>query len=388
MAVEPVIVAAARTPIARENGALRDLAPEIFGAAALRAALERAPVEPEAIDDVILGNVMAGGGNIARLTALEAGCPVEVPGLTIDRQCGSGIQAIALAADLVRGGQARIIVAGGTESMTRAPYLLARAEQAYSRQAPRFVTPRLAPAATGDPPMGLTAEQVARQFGIGREEQDRFALTSQQRAAAALADGRFRAQLVPLEVPAGRGETRRFDQDEHPRPTTLEGLARLRPAFAPDGSVTAGNASGINDGAAAVVVMASSAVVERGLRPLAVVRGWAVAGVEPSIMGMGPVPATRRLLARCGVRLAQIDLIELNEAFASQALACIRALDLDPERVNISGGAIALGHPIAATGAILIVKLLADLQRTGGQLGLVTACIGGGQGIAALIELL
>jgi acetyl-CoA C-acetyltransferase len=387
MSTEAVIVSAARTAVAREGGALRELAPELYGGAVIREALRRAGVEGGDVDDVVFGNVLAGGGNIARLALLEAGLPVDVPGMTVDRQCASGSQAVALASDLIAAGRGSIYVAGGTESMTRAPYLMARPESAFSRTPPAFVRQRLSPERIGDPSMGQTAENVARRYEVGREEQDRFALRSQQRAAAALADGRFKEQIVPLEVPAGRGETRPFEADEHPRPdTTLERLARLRPAFAADGTVTAGNASGINDGAAALVVMARGEAERRRLRPLGRVVEWAVAGVDPGYMGMGPVPAVRRALERAGLRLDEIDLVELNEAFASQAGACIRELGLDPERVNVSGGAIALGHPLGATGAILTIKLLSDLRRTGGRRGIVTACIGGGQGFAAVVE--
>ncbi|HEY3107611.1 MAG TPA: thiolase family protein, partial [Chloroflexota bacterium] len=387
MSTEAVIVSAARTAVAREGGALRELAPELYGGVVIAEALRRAEVEGGDVDDVIFGNVLAGGGNIARLALLEAGLPVDVAGMTVDRQCASGSQAIALASDLVAAGRGSIYVAGGSESMTRAPYLMARPESAFGRTPPAFVRQRLSPERIGDPTMGQTAENVARRYGVGREEQDQFALRSQQRAAAALADGRFKEQIVPLEVPVGRGETRLFEADEHPRSdTTLERLARLRPAFAADGTVTAGNASGINDGAAAVVVMARGQAERRRLRPLGRVVEWAVAGVDPGYMGMGPVPAVRRALERAGLRLDEIDLVELNEAFASQAVACIRELGLDPERVNVSGGAIALGHPLGATGAILTIKLLSDLRRTGGRRGIVTACIGGGQGFAAVVE--
>jgi acetyl-CoA C-acetyltransferase len=387
MSSQAVIVSVARTAVAREGGALRELGPEAYGGAVIGEALRRAGVEGREVDDVVFGNVMAGGGNIARLALLEAGVPVEVPGMTVDRQCASGCQAIALASDLIGAGRGAIYVAGGTESMTRAPYMMARPESAFGRAPPSFVRQRLAPDRIGDPTMGQTAENVARRYGVAREEQDRFALRSQQRAAAALADGRFAPQIVPIEVPAGRGQTRTFAVDEHPRPeTTLERLGALRPAFAADGSVTAGNASGINDGAAAVVVMAREQAERRGLRPLGRVVEWAVAGVDPSYMGMGPVPAVRCALERAGLRIDQIDLVELNEAFASQAVACVRELGLDEERVNVSGGAIALGHPLGATGAILTIKLLTDLERTGGRRGIVTACIGGGQGFAAVVE--
>src|SRR5262245_32528390 len=292
MASEAVIVSAARTAVAREGGALRELGPEVYGGVVIGEALRRAGVEGGEVDDVILGNVLAGGGNIARLALLEAGLPVDVPGMTVDRQCASGSQAIALASDLVAAGRGAIYVAGGTESMTRAPYLMARQESAFSRAPPTFVRQQLSPEQTGNPTMGQTAENVARRYEVSREEQDRFALRSQERAAAALADGRFKEQIVALEVPVGRGETRVFDTDEHPRPdTTLERLTRLRPAFAADGTVTAGNASGINDGAAATVVMARGEAERRGLRPLGRIVAWAVAGVDPGYMGMGPVPA-------------------------------------------------------------------------------------------------
>jgi acetyl-CoA C-acetyltransferase len=387
MSRDAVIVAGVRTAIARESGALKDVPPEKYAAAVIKAARERAGVEGAAVDDVILGNVLGGGGNVARLSLLEAGLPIDVPGMTVDRQCASGLQAIALAMELASHGQGDVFVAGGVESMTRAPYLMARPESAYSRTPPQYKRMQLAPDSIGNPSMGQTAENVARQYRIGREEQDAFALRSQQNAASAMNEGRFREQILPFEVPAGRGETRVFDTDEHPRPTTTaEALAKLRPAFAQDGTVTAGNASGINDGAAAVVVMSAAEAARRGARPLLRLRAWGVAGVDPNLMGMGPVPATRKALARAGLRIADVDLVEINEAFASQAVACIRELDLDPEKVNVSGGAIALGHPLGATGAILTLKLLTDLERTGGSIGLVSACIGGGQGMSAIFE--
>jgi acetyl-CoA C-acetyltransferase len=387
MSNQAVIVAAARTAVAREGGALKELGPEVYGAAAIKEALRRASVDGAEVDDVIFGNVLGGGGNLARLSLLEAGLPVDVPGMTIDRQCSSGAQAIALASDLIKAGTGSVYVAGGSESMTRAPYLMARPEAAFSRMPPKFLRMQLSPECVGNPTMGETAENVARKHTVSREDQDAFALRSQQNAAAAIQEGRFKEQIVPIEVPAGRGETRAFDVDEHPRPdTTLERLARLRPAFAADGSVTAGNASGINDGAAAAVVMSEREASRRGLRSLGRVVAWAVAGVDPKLMGMGPVPAVRRALERAGLKMEQIDLVELNEAFASQAVACIRELGMDPEKVNVSGGAIALGHPLGATGAILTTKLLSDLKRTGGRHGIVTACIGGGQGFAAVFE--
>ncbi|QIA27653.1 thiolase family protein [Thermaerobacter sp. PB12/4term] len=384
---EPVIVSAVRTAVARVGGGLAALEAHQFGAVVLRAALERAGLDGSEVDDVILGNVLLGGGNIARLTALEAGLPVTVPGMTVDRQCGSGLQAIVLAASLIRAGEGRIYLAGGTESMTRAPFLLERPAQPFPRTPPRFLRFQLAPEAVGNPPMGITAENVAERYGISREEQDAFALESHRRAVRAQAAGHFAEQIVPVPVPAGKGQVASFDRDEHPRPdTSLEKLAALPPVFKPGGTVTAGNACGINDGAAAVVVMDAAEAERRGSRPLGRITGWAVAGVDPNYMGIGPVPATRQVLERTGTRLDAVEVVELNEAFAAQALACIRELGLDPERVNPDGGAIALGHPLGATGAILVTKLLSALQRRGGRLGLVTACIGGGQGIAALIE--
>ncbi|HEY8415939.1 MAG TPA: thiolase family protein [Thermaerobacter sp.] len=384
---EPVIVSAVRTAVGRVGGGLAALQAHEFGAVVIRAALERAGLEGAEVDDVILGNVLSGGGNIARLTALEAGLPVTVPGMTVDRQCGSGLQAIVLAASLIRAGQGGIYVAGGTESMTRAPFLMERPATAFPRTPPRFLRFQLAPESIGNPPMGITAENVAERYGISREEQDAFALESHRRAVRALQAGHFQEQIVPVAVPAGKGQTVAFARDEHPRPdTSLEKLGALPPVFKPGGTVTAGNSCGINDGAAAVVVMDAAEAERRGLRPLGRIVGWAVAGVDPNFMGMGPVPATRKVLEATGTPLEAVDLIELNEAFAAQALACIRELGLDPERVNPDGGAIALGHPLGATGAILVTKLLYALARMGGRVGLVTACIGGGQGIAALIE--
>ncbi len=384
---DAVIVSAVRTAIARAPGALQHVPPEMFGAAVMREAVRRAGLEGGEVEDVIWGNTMAGGGNMGRLTALQAGLGVEVPALTVDRQCGSGLQAICLAGQAIAAGDGEILLAGGSESMTRAPYLMERPQAAFQRMPPRFMRPRLSPDAIGDPPMGVTAENVARRYSVSRADQDAFALRSQQNAARAIREGRFMEQILPLPIPAAKGEAVPFAQDEHPRPdTTLERLAALRPAFLEDGSVTAGNTSGINDGAGATVVMSAAAAERRGLQPLGRLVAWAVAGVDPNLMGMGPVPAVRKVLGKAKMTLEQIDLIELNEAFASQSLACIRELGMDMERVNVNGGAIALGHPIAATGAILTAKLLYELRRSGGRFGLVTACIGGGQGIAAIFE--
>jgi acetyl-CoA C-acetyltransferase len=384
---DAAVVAAVRTAVAKENGALRDLPLQIFGAEVIQAAVERASLDPKEIEDVIFGNVLARGGNVGRLCALQAGLPFDVPGVTVDRQCASSLEAINTAADRIVAGSARVLVAGGVESMTRAPYVLERPPVAYSRIPPRFLRPPLSPEHIGNPEMGATAEHLSGRYGVSREDQDMFAFRSQQRAAAAMAAGRFSEQIVPIKVPEGKGETRVFAVDEHPRPEmTLEKLSRLPPAFRDGGSVTAGNSCGINDGAAAAVVMDADLAHARGLEILGYVRGWVVAGVDPHVMGIGPVPAVRKLLARTRLALHEVGLVELNEAFAVQALVCIRELGLDTDRVNVNGGAIALGHPLGATGAILVTKLLSEMKRTGVRFGMVTACIGGGQGIATLFE--
>ena len=384
---EAVIVSAVRTPIARAGGALKDLLPHIYGAEVVKEAIRRANVDPQEIDDVIMGNVLSGGGNAARLTALQAGLPLDIPGITIDRQCGSGMNAVALAAQAVQAGSGDIFVAGGTESMTRAPYLMEPPSKAFDRMPPKFVNRLLSPEHIGNPPMGITAENLAEKYNISREEQDEYALRSQQRMAHAMREGYFKEQIVPIQVPQRKGDPILFDTDEHPRPdTTLEALAKLPPAFKPGGTVTAGNSSGVNDGASALIVMERKLAEQRGLEIMASVRSYAVAGVDPNIMGIGPVPAVKKLLKKEGLTLEDIDLIELNEAFAVQVLACDRELHLDWEKVNVNGGAIAHGHPIAATGAMLTTKLVYEMKRRNVKRGIVTACIGGGQGIAVLIE--
>ena len=384
---DPVIVSAVRTAIARRGGALKDWDPHIYGAEVVKEAIRRARLHPEEIDDVIFGNVLAGGGNVARLTALQAGLPLEIPGMTIDRQCGSGMNAVALAAQAIQAGTGEIFIAGGTESMTRAPYLMEPPSKPFDRNPPRFVRRPLTPEHIGNPTMGITAENLAEKYRISREEQDRYALGSQRKMARAMREGLFRDQIVPLTIPQRKGDPLIFDTDEHPRPeTSLEALGGLPPAFKEGGTVTAGNSSGVNDGAAALVVMSGRQAEKRGLTPLATVKGFAVAGVDPNLMGIGPVPATKKLLKKEGLTLKDIDLIELNEAFAAQVLACARELPLDLEKVNVNGGAIAHGHPIAATGAILVTKLVYEMKRRNLRRGLVTACIGGGQGIAVLLE--
>jgi 3-oxoadipyl-CoA thiolase len=395
---EAWIVSAVRTPIGRYGGALRSVRPDDLAAIALAAAVERAGVDPAAIDDVVLGNANGAGEenrNVARMAALLAGFPVEVAGQTVNRLCGSGLQAINTAAHAIMAGDGEVFVAGGVESMTRAPYAMLKPESGYERGEHalvdttlgwRFVNPRLA-ARYGTDSMGETGENVADRNDVSRADQDAFALASQQRAAAAMRDGRLDGQLVAVPVVQRDGSTIVVDRDEHPRPdTTADALAALRPAFRQGGTVTAGNSSGINDGAAAVVVIEAERARSLGLRPLARVVSTAVAGVEPSLMGLGPIPATRRALERAGLRVSDLDLVELNEAFASQSLACIRELGLDAERVNVDGGAIALGHPLGMSGARLMTSLVHGLRRNGGRYGLATMCIGVGQGIATVVE--
>lgn len=384
---DAVIVSAVRTAIARQGGALATVPAHVFGAEVIKEAIKRTGIDTQSIDDVILGNVLSGGGNIARLTALQTELSMELPGLTIDRQCGSGINAIHLAAQAIRAGDGDIYVAGGTESMSRAPYLMDRAEGAYSSAPPQFRGSQLSPKEIGDPPMGITAENLVRKYEISREEQDEFSLRSQQRMDKAMEEGRFEEQIVPISVPVRKGEPIVFKTDEHPRPeTTIEGLSKLQPAFLKGGTVTAGSSSGLNDAASALVIMSREKAEELGVQPLATIRASAVAGVDPNIMGIGPVPATRKVMEKSGLHLNEMDIIELNEAFAAQVIACDRELHLDPEKLNVNGGAISHGHPLGATGAILATKAVYELRRTNGRYALITACIGGGQGIATIIE--
>ena len=392
-----VIVDAVRTPIGRYGGALRDVRPDDLAALVISALVRRTGIDPARIDDVVFGCANQAGEdnrNVARMAALLAGLPVEVPGQTVNRLCGSGLQAAVTAYHAIRCGDGDVMIAGGAESMTRAPFVVAKAAEPWSRKLEvydttigwRFTNPKLA---EKYPPysMGETAENVAERWGITREEQDRYALLSQQRAARAVAQGKFRDEIVPVPVPQPSGEPLVVDRDEHPRPdTTLEALARLRPAFRKGGTVTAGNSSGINDGAAALLLVEASTARALGLRPMARVVSTAVAGVDPAVMGIGPVPAVRKALARAGLTVDDIDLVELNEAFASQVLACVRELGLDLERVNVNGGAIALGHPLGASGARLLGHLVWEMQRREARYGLATMCIGVGQGIAVVVE--
>jgi len=392
---EAFVYAAARTPVGRHGGTLADVRPDDLAAIPIRRVVNQSGVDAANVEDVILGCANQAGEdnrNVARMAALLAGLPVEVAGQTVNRLCGSGLQAVATAAQAIKSGEGALFVAGGVESMTRAPYIMLKSGAAWNRTPPavadstvgwRFVNPRFKREWTIS--LGETAEVVAERYGISRAAQDAFALESQRRAAAAMAGGIFADEIVPVPVTDRRGQTIDFAVDEHPRADlTIEGLARLRPAFRESGTVTAGTSSGINDGAAALVVARGDAV--EGRRPLARVVTTAVAGVDPSCMGLGPVPAAKKALSRAGLTVADLDLIELNEAFAAQALACIQELALDRERVNIYGGAIALGHPLGCTGAKLLVTMTHALQRTGGRYGLVTMCIGVGQGIAMIVE--
>jgi 3-oxoadipyl-CoA thiolase len=393
---EAFITAAVRTPVGRAGGVLADVRPDDLAAAAIAGLVGSASLPVDRIEDVILGCANQAGEdnrNVARMALLLAGLPVEIPGQTVNRLCGSGLQAVASAAHAVRAGEGDLFIAGGVESMTRAPYVMLKPGKAWDRTAPavadttvgwRFVNPRMRPEWTIS--LGETAERVAAMYGIAREAQDAFALESQRRAQAAIAACVFEGETVGVEIRrSGKAETVR--QDEPPRgDVTQEGLGRLRPAFVPDGTVTAGSSSGINDGAAALAVASGAAAAELGPAPMARIVASAVAGVDPSCMGLGPVPATRKALARAGLTVDQLDLIELNEAFAAQALACIRELALDPARVNVYGGAIALGHPLGASGARILTTLVHGLRRTGGRYGLATMCIGVGQGIAVVVE--
>ncbi|MBT2696286.1 thiolase family protein [Bacillus sp. ISL-40] len=384
---DAVIVSAVRTAIGRQGSALAGVPAHVLGAEVIKEAVKRANINPEIIDDVVFGNVLSGGGNIARLTALQTGLSLDLPGITVDRQCGSGLNAINLAAQAIRAGDGDVYIAGGTESMSRAPYLMDRPEKPFSPVPPSFRRSQLSPKEIGDPPMGITAENLVEKYQITREEQDQFALQSQQRMAIAMEEGRFDEQIVPISIPVKKGEPLIFKMDEHPRPqTTYEALAKLQPAFLKSGTVTAGNSSGLNDAASALVIMSRERAEELNLTPLAVIRAYAVAGVDPNIMGIGPVPAVKKVLQKSGYSLNDIDVIEINEAFAAQVIACNRELRMDLEKVNKNGGAIAHGHPLGATGAILVTKAIYELKRSAGKYALITACIGGGQGIATIIE--
>jgi len=386
MGNEAVIVSAVRTAIGRAGGTLGRIKPHYYGAEVIKEVIKRIDLDPNEIEDVIFGNCLNGGGAIARLALLQAGLPMDIPGLTIDRQCGSGLNAVNLAAQAIMAGMGDVFVAGGTESCSLQPYFMDHMDF-FSKTPPTFRNFQLSTDEIGNPPMGITAENLADKYQISRQEQDEFAFASQQKMAKAQTEGIYKDQIVSITVPVGKNKTVVFDTDEHPRAeTSMEGLAKLSPAFKKGGSVTAGNSSGLNDAAAAVVVMSAQRAKALGLKPLAKVRTFAVAGVDPNIMGIGPVPSTRKALKQAGLSLSDIDLLELNEAFAAQVLAVDRELKFDMSKVNVNGGAIAHGHPIAATGAILTTKLVYEMNRRDVQFGLITACIGGGQGIATVFE--
>jgi len=395
---EAWIVEALRTPFGRYGGALSGVRPDDLAATVLEAVVARSGINAADIDDVILGCANQAGEdnrNVARMALLVAGYPVEVPGQTVNRLCGSGLQALAAAANAIAVGDAEVVVAGGVESMSRAPFVTLKPESALERGNRelvdttigwRFVNPKLHakyPAIS----LGETAERVADQWHVSREAQDELALASQQRAAAAATGGVHAEEIVPVSIPQRSGAPIVVDRDEHPRPdTSAAALAKLKPAFAADGTVTAGNASGINDGAVALLVVESERARALGLKPYARIVATAVAGVDPSVMGAGPIPAIKKLLERTGLTVADIDRVELNEAFASQAVACITELGLDPAKTNVHGGAIALGHPLGASGARMATTLVRELRRSGGRYGIAAMCIGVGQGIAMLVE--
>ena len=388
----PAVLSACRTPIGAFGGALKDLTAPDLGAIVIREAIARASIANEAVGEVILGCVLqAGAGmNVARQAAIKAGLSYEVPAETINRVCGSGLTAVVHAVEGVRAGFVDVIVAGGTESMSNAPYLLQGARWGYRMGHGEVVDSMLAEGlscAIEGCHMGNTAEAVAAKYGIDRAAQDAFAAESQQRAERAVQSGAFADEIVAVEVPQKKGAAVRVDKDEYPRPgTTPEKLAALRPAFQKDGTVTAGNASGINDGAAALVVATEAWASKQGAKPLGRVLGYATVGVEPKYMGMGPVPAVTRAVERAGLTLDQIDVFELNEAFAAQAVAVVRELGIDPARVNVHGGAIALGHPIGASGARVLTTLLYALRNKQGRYGVASLCVGGGMGVAMVVE--
>jgi 3-oxoadipyl-CoA thiolase len=397
MAREAWIIDAVRTPIGRHGGALAAVRPDDLAAGTVRALVDRTDIDPALVDDLILGAAHQAGEdnrNVARMAALLAGLPITVPGQTVNRLCGSGLQAVNAAFHAILAGEGEVFIAGGVESMSRAPYVQLKPTAPFPRGAPemadsvlgwRFVNPLMPDRWTIS--LGETAEVVAEIHGIDRDAQDRFALESQRRAGAAQGEGRFDAEIVRVEVPQRKGPPVVVERDEHPRPDlTLEQLAKLPPVFREGGTVTAGNSSGLNDGAAALLIVEASRARALGLEPLARVVSTAVAGVEPDQMGMGPVPAVRLALRRAGLLGGELGLVELNEAFAAQSMACMRELELDPDSVNVNGGAIALGHPLGCSGARILTTLAHELRRRGMGYGVATMCIGVGQGIATIIE--
>lgn len=389
-----VIIDGVRTAIGRMGGTLKDVEVEFLAAKVMQEVVLRSGLDGETIDQVIWGHAKQSSDNpnVARLAALRAGLPIDVPGYTVHRQCASGLQAINSAAQEIMCGLSDVVLAGGAESMSTAPYYLRKARYGYEAGNAELVDPNTESQPRAQPievyghlTMGLTAENLAVKYEISREEQDEFALASQEKAAAAIAAGKFAAEIVPYELKRKK-ETLLFSEDEHPRLTSSDKLAALKPVFKQGGTVTAGNSSGRNDGASALLVMAEEVAIQRGLQPRMRIVAQASAGVSPEVMGIGPAPSTRKALKQAGLTLADIDLIELNEAFAAQALACVKELGIDQKKLNVNGGAIALGHPLGGTGAILVTKLMNELERRGGRYGLVTLCIGGGQGTTTIFE--
>ena len=390
---DAVIVSGSRTPVGRFGGAFKDLGAPDLGAIAIKSALEKAGISPDMVEEVIMGNAIqsAEAGYAARLASLKSGIPHDTPTIAVNRQCSSGLEAINMAAQLIRTGEAEIVVAGGTENMSQVPFLI---EYQARFDGLRMGNSQLIDGLTeglGCPVnryhMGVTAENVAERFSVSREDQDELAAISHQRASMAMSEGRFSNQITEVSVPQRKGDPMVVTEDEGPRPeTTIESLATLRPVFKKDGTVTAGNASSINDGAAAVVMMSSRKAAELGLKPRMKWQTRGIAGVEPAVMGTGPVPAVEKAMKKSGMAVNDLDIIELNEAFASQALYCIRELDLDLEKTNVNGSGISLGHPVGATGAIMTVKLMEEMERSDSSTGLVTMCVGGGQGVATIFE--
>ena len=394
---QALVIDAVRTPVGRFGGTLSAVRPDDLAALVIRTLVERTGIDPALIDDVYFGAANQAGEdnrNVARMAALLAGLPDSVPGSTVNRLCASSLDAINIAARMIEAGCGDVMIAGGVESMSRAPFVMPKADAAFSRHAEihdttigwRFTNPKLA--ALHHPyTMGETAENVARAYKLSREEQDRFAHESQMKCKAAIEAERFGDEIVPVEIPQGKGDPIFVDCDEHPRPdTTMEKLAKLPPAFAKDGTVTAGNSSGINDGAAALLIVEAETAKRLGLTALARVGASATAGVDPACMGLGPIPATRKALSRAGWSINDIELVELNEAFAAQSIPCIRELGIDPARVNVNGGAIALGHPLGCSGARIVTTLLHEMKCRGAQRGLATMCVGVGQGVATVFE--
>jgi 3-oxoadipyl-CoA thiolase len=395
---DALIIDAVRTPIGRYAGALSSVRPDDLAAAVVKAIVERTGVDPSRVDDVIFGCANQAGEdnrNVGRMAALLAGLPVSVPGQTVNRLCGSGMEAVRSAAHAIKAGEGEMFIAGGVESMSRAPWVMLKPGEGFARGVPemadsllgwRFVNPKMPKEWTVA--LGETAEIIAEEFHVSREDQDRFAFDSQQRSGRAIAEGHFRGEIAPVEVPQRKGAPKIVDTDEHPRPdTTLDALGALKPSFRREGgTVTAGNSSGLNDGAAALLVVSSAAAERLGKRPMARIVASAVAGVEPHRMGIGPVPATRLALQRAGLTVGDLGLVELNEAFAAQSVACVRELGIDPEIVNVSGGAVAVGHPLGSSGARILTTLVHEMRRREVRYGLASMCIGVGQGISMIVE--